>query len=216
MPLWVSPRDAPSTALMSARCDMAAALGANVVFLVPASKKSGTFEEMAAEVRQICKHAGELGLEVAVHNHAGTHVTTVTAQLAFLDEVDRPEVGLCLDVAHLALFEDDPPAAIARLAGRIRYLHVKDLAAGAREQLQGLDGDSLAGVVPLTPAYTDIGAGALDLRAMVDALCREGYRGWATIEIETLRRPRFLEQARDNAVQFNSLLVSLEEMEVKP
>jgi len=198
--------DVPSAALVSGRCEMAAALGAEVVFVVPASRKSGTLEEMAAAVREVCRRAGEVGLEVAVHNHAGTYVTTVPAQLAFLEAVNRPEVGLCLDIAHLALFEDDVPAAIAELAPHIFYLHVKDLAAGAREELQRLDGESLAGVAPLNPAYTDIGAGTLDLSAALEALAQQGYRRWATIEIETLRRATFLEQARENAERFASLL----------
>jgi len=202
--------DPPSTALVSARCEMAAVLGAKVVFLVPASRKSATFEELAAQVREICRRACDLGLEVAVHNHAGTHVTTTTAQLRFLEEIDRPEAGLCLDLAHLALFEDDLVGAIDRLAPFVRYLHVKDLEAGARRVLENLEGDSLAGVAPLTPAYTDIGAGELDLAAALGALARHGYRCWATLEIETLRRATFVEQARENAARFASLTKSLQ------
>ena len=201
--------DTPSAALVAGRCEMAAAVGAEVVFIVPASRKSASFDELAAQVREVCRRAGEFGLKVAVHNHAGTYVTTVPAQLAFIEAVDRPEVGLCLDIAHLALFEDDVPAAIAELAPHVCYLHVKDLAAGAREQLAGLNGDSLTGVAPLTPAYTDLGSGALDLRAALEALAEQGYRRWATIEIETLRRASFLEQAQDNAAEFASLIATL-------
>jgi sugar phosphate isomerase/epimerase len=207
--------DAPSAALASARCDMAAELGAKLVFLVPPSRRAGTLEEVTAAVREVCRRAGELGLEVAVHNHAGTHVTTVAAQLRFLEAVDRPEVGICLDVAHLELFEDDVPAAIDQLMPHVNYLHLKDLAAGARETLAQLDGDSLASVVPLTPAYTDIGAGALDLAAMLDVIARHRYAGWATVEIETLRRNSFLEQARENAEALKSLLVVRQEKGVK-
>lgn len=134
--------DPASAALASARCEMAAAIGAKLVFLVPPSRRSGTQRDMAAQVARVCRAAGGLGLVVAVHNHAGTHVTTVDMALRFLEAVDRPEAGLCLDVAHLALFEDDLPAAIGRLAPHTRYLHVKDLAAGAREVLAGLDGES--------------------------------------------------------------------------
>ena len=46
--------------------------GAEVVFIVPASRKSGSFDELAAQVREVCRRAGEFGLKVAVHNHAGT------------------------------------------------------------------------------------------------------------------------------------------------
>ena len=198
--------DAPSAALASGRCEMAAALGAELVFLVPPSRRSGTFEEMAAQVGQVCRAAGELGLDVAVHNHAGTHVTTAEMALRFLEAVDRPEAGLCLDVAHLALFEDDVPAAIDRLVPYTSYVHVKDLAAGARETLARLDGESLEGVAPLGPAYTDIGAGTLDMPALLEALANRGYSRWATVEIETLRRTTFSEQARENAEKLTALL----------
>jgi sugar phosphate isomerase/epimerase len=197
--------DSPSAALASARCQMAAALGAELVFLVPPSRRGGTLEELAAQVATVCQAAGRLGLGVAVHNHAGTHVTTVEMALRFLDAVDRPEAGLCLDVAHLSLFEDDVPSAVNRLLPYVSYVHIKDLAAGAREALARLDGESLEGVAPLTPAYTDIGAGALDLRAILDVLASGGYNRWATVEIETLRRPTFLEQARDNAENVTAL-----------
>ena len=192
--------DAPSTALVSARCEMAAALGAEIVFLVPASRKSGTFEELAAQVRAVCRRAGEVGVDVAVHNHAGTHASRPRAEHSSLPRGGRrPEVGICLDLPHLALYEDDVPTAIARLAPYVQYLHVKDLEAGPGEALERLDGESLEGVGALKPAYTDIGAGALDLKAALEVLARHGYRRWATIEIETLRRPSFLEQARENA-----------------
>jgi sugar phosphate isomerase/epimerase len=208
--------DAPSVALASARCEMAAELGADLVFLVPPSKCTGTLEEAAAQVRKVCSRAGEFGLKVALHNHAGTHVTTVAAQRRFLEAVDRDELGLCLDIAHLALFEDDVPSAIERLASHIIYLHVKDLEAGTREKLEGLNGDSLEGVAPLTPAYTDLGAGALDVSSALDVLAQHGYVGWATVEIETLRRNRFIDQARANAAAFNSLVALSPEKEVKP
>ncbi len=208
--------DEPSAALASARCEMAAALGAGLVFLVPPSRRSGTLQDMAAQVARVCSAAGQLGLEVAVHNHAGTHVTNVEMALRFLDAVDRPEAGLCLDVAHLALFEDDVPAAIDQLVPYVRYVHLKDLAAGARETLAALDGESLEGVSPLNPAYTDIGAGALDMPAILEALASRGYGGWATVEIETLRRPTFLEQARENADEVTALLAQRENRAPRP
>lgn len=201
--------DPPSAALASARCEMAAALGAQLIFLVPPSRRNGTLEEMAAQVATVCRSAGQHGVGVAVHNHAGTHVTTVEMALRFLEAVDRPEAGLCLDVAHLALYEDDVPGAIEQLAPYVSYVHLKDLAAGARETLAGLDGESLEGVAPLNPAYTDIGAGALDFPGIMEALARSGYSRWATVEIETRRRATFLDQARENAEEVAALLAGL-------
>ena len=198
------PADPPSVSLVRARCDMAAALGAGCVFLVPPSRRGASLEQTAALVREVAVHAGPLGLAVAVHNHAGTAVTTVDEVVRLLELVDRPEAGLCLDVAHLALFEDDVPGAIEALAPLVGYVHFKDLEGWAREALAGLDGDSLEGVAPLTPAYTDLGAGALDLRAAIAALAATG-EVWTAIEMETLRGGSVLEQSGRNAEAYRAL-----------
>ena len=56
------------------------------------------------------------------------------------------------------------------------------------EALENLDRRLAEGSGTAHPAYTDIGDGDLDLVAALGALARHGYRCWATIEIETLRR----------------------------
>ncbi len=198
------PSDRPSIALTNGRAEMAADLGAEVVFVVPPSRRGGSLERTADCVREVCLAAGRLGLAVAIHNHAGTAVTTVGEVLALLDLVNRPEAGLCLDVAHLALFEDDLPGAIRELSPAINYVHLKDLEGWARDGLQKLDGDTLEDVATLTSAYTDIGAGALDLEAAVAALpAREGL--WTTIEMETLRASTVAEQCAFNANAYRAL-----------
>jgi sugar phosphate isomerase/epimerase len=199
------PSDPPSVAMTKARAEMAADFGAEVVFVVPPSRRGGGLEQTAACVREVCVAAGQLGLDVAVHNHAGTAMTTVAQVRTLLELVDRPEAGLCLDVAHLALFEDELPSAITALSPLVCYIHFKDLEAWARVALGELEGDTLEEVAKLTPAYTDVGAGSLDLQATAGALPTSAQL-WTAIEMETLRAPTVAEQCAANAHAYRALL----------
>lgn len=199
------PSDPPSIAITNARAEMAADFGADVVFVVPPSRRGGSLAQTAEAVRAVCVEAERLGVAVAVHNHAGTAVTTVGEIRELLERVDRPEAGLCLDVAHLALFEDDLPGAIAELAPLVNYIHFKDLEGWARGALAELEADTLEEVAKLTSAYTDIGAGALDLEAAAAALpAAPGL--WTAIEMETLRADTVAEQCAANAEAYRALL----------
>ena len=77
-------------------------------------------------------------------------------------------------------------------------MHFKDLEGWARDGLAKLEGDTLEEVAKLTSAYTDIGAGALDLVAAARALPIRNDL-WTAIEMETLRAPTVLEQCAFNA-----------------
>src|ERR1700722_11295584 len=198
------PSDRPSVALTNARAQMAADLGAEVVFVVPPSRRDGGLAQTAECVREVCVSAGRFGLSVAVHNHAGTSVTTVAEVLELIELINRPEAGLCLNIAHLALFEDDLAAAIGELAPLVNYVHFKDLEGWARDGLAKLGGDTLEEVAKLTSAYTDIGAGALDLVAADRALpARDDL--WTAIEMETLRAPTVAEQCAFNADAYRAV-----------
>jgi sugar phosphate isomerase/epimerase len=198
------PTDAGSVALVRARMEVAAQFGADVVFVVPPSRRRCTLSRTADRLRELCAGASELGLSLAVHNHAGTAVTTVAESLALLELVDMPSAGLCLDVAHLALFEDHLGEAIAELMPVTAYIHLKDLEGWARTRLNDLEGDTLEEVARLTPAYTDLGAGSLDLPMVVAALKRDDEI-WTAIEMETLRAPSVVEQCELNAAAHRAL-----------
>jgi sugar phosphate isomerase/epimerase len=199
------PADPASVSLVRGRMELAAEFGADVVFVVPPSRRDFTLAQTAERMRELGRSASELGVTLAVHHHAGTAVTTVAESLALLERVDAPGVGLCLDVAHLALFEDHLSEAIARLLPATAYVHLKDLEGWARTRLGELQGDTLQEVAALGSAYTDLGAGALDLPALAGALRAVGPV-WTAIEMETLRAPTVLEQCTRNAAAYRELV----------
>lgn len=132
---------------------------------------------MLGLTQRVAATAREFGLRPVFHPHAGTFVE-------FLDEIVRlitdTELDLCLDTGHCAYAHIDPVAAIEEFAPRLSHVHFKDVEGDvlARIDAEGLDFWTAieAGV------FCPLGEGIVDIGAVLDALDRHGYRGYATIE----------------------------------
>lgn len=198
-------RDAEYPDTTFRRLDAAIALGAPMVFALMGNARGGTWAEQLGRFRALCDRAAAHGVRVVLHHHAGTPVTGAETIARFLDEVDRDNAGLLFDTAHWALYETDLAGAPHRLAGRIDYVHAKDLAAPGAELMAGRAGDTLEGVRDLVPSYADVGAGVLDLAGFARGLAASGFAGWTTIEMETLRHETFAAQAAHNAAAWRAL-----------
>ncbi len=124
---------------------------------------------LRSTVAAVAAVAREEGLRPVLHPHAGTHVE-------FEDEVEPllDVVELCLDTGHWLYAGQDPVAAYERWAERIPYLHLKDLYASR------VAGDFWSSV--RAGAFRPLGAGDLDLAALLNALERHGFSGWAVVE----------------------------------
>jgi inosose dehydratase len=123
----------------------------------------------AGRPHAVAEVARRHGLRPVVHPHAGTHVE-------FADEIE-PLLGiadLCLDTGHLAYAGLDPVAAYREWAGRVPYLHLKDLDPARVGE------DFWASV--RAGAFRPLGEGVVDLAALGGALAEHGYDGWAVVE----------------------------------
>lgn len=98
-----------------------------------------------------------LGLEV-VNRYETNLFNTGRGALAFLDEVDRPNVGVHLDTYHMNIEESDMVQPVLDCAERLVYVHV---------------GESHRGY---------LGSGTVDFDAFFTALVRIGYDGPVTFE----------------------------------
>lgn len=121
------------------------------------------------------------GLVATLHPHVGTLVESGA-------ETERvlagSRVGLCLDTGHLLIGGGDP-VEIARLhPDRIAHVHLKDvrldLAKGVQEGRQGYT-DAVADGM-----YVPLGAGDVDIAAIVGSLEDAGYAGWYVLEQDTV------------------------------
>jgi sugar phosphate isomerase/epimerase len=78
-------------------------------------------------VRQLGDYAANLGLEIALELEPFhlSLLNNVANMVKFLDEVDQPAVRANVDISHLVLAHQPPPA-IEQLQGRVAHVHISD------------------------------------------------------------------------------------------
>lgn len=123
--------------------------------------------------------AGEWGLAVAFHPHAGTWVEFEDEIARLMADVD-PAVGLCLDTGHAVYAGVDPVDLIERYAPRVAHVHLKDLDVAVLSRCLAEGGSFLSSVA--AGVFTPLGDGSVDLSSVSRALGTIGYAGWATFE----------------------------------
>lgn len=124
--------------------------------------------------------AGETGLGVVFHHHAGGFVET-PAEIDRLMELTSPDrIGLCLDTGHVTFGGGDPLAVAVGHGARVRHVHFKDcdpaVAAAARAEGWPYLEAVRRGV------FCELGAGEVDFAALLDHLRARDYRGWIVVE----------------------------------
>jgi inosose dehydratase len=142
---------------------------------------SGGWRTLLANLDRVAARARERGVSPALHPHAGTMVESREDVGRVLDGSDVP---LCLDTGHLLIGGTDPAELVAAAAGRVAHTHLKDVDAT-------LAGKVRAGEITYTDAvrdgiYRPLGAGDIDIAGIITVLESRGYRGWYTIEQDTI------------------------------
>jgi len=119
----------------------------------------------------------EHGMTPALHPHVGTAIEDRAAVLRLLDSSD---IALCLDTGHLLIGGMQPLELLDRAADRVAHVHLKDVNAAVAATVSA-GASSYLGAVR-EGLYTPLGAGDLDIAAIVAALENAGYRGWYVLE----------------------------------
>ncbi|MEV5836109.1 TIM barrel protein [Nocardia sp. NPDC052112] len=186
----------PEQAIENARENAAlfAATGAEVIVLAAATGLAGydtrpalsggewrTLVETAAAIRDV---AVEFGLRTALHPHVGTYVEREAEVDRFLADSD---LDLCLDTGHLLIGGTDPVRLAQRCPDRIGHIHLKDVRTPLADQVR-------SGAMEYSDAvrrgiYVPLGAGDIDIEALVRSVYAAGYQGWYVIEQDTALRP---------------------------
>jgi inosose dehydratase len=122
----------------------------------------------------------ELGLAAVFHHHAGTYVETSKEVARLCDTTDPDLLGLCLDTGHYFFGGGDPVEAVRLYGTRIRHLHLKDvqlpiLESARRDGLGFLDAVRRG-------VFCELGAGAVDLKTVIQDMAACGYSQWAIVE----------------------------------
>lgn len=108
--------------------------------------------------------AGELGLNLAIHNHGPHHHYDTIDSVARVMEGQAALFGACVDTGHFLRAGQDPAEAVERFGPRVHAVHLKDFAADGAE------------VMP--------GRGRLDLPRVLAALRRNGFATAYVLEYE--------------------------------
>jgi len=120
------------------------------------------------------------GLRTVFHPHCGGFVETPEEIDELMRRTDPSLLGMVHDSGHIKYGGGDPLCVLEQHAGRVWHVHLKDcdlaVARHARDQRLGY----LAAV--RTQLFCALGAGAVDFPALVSALRRQQFEGWAVVE----------------------------------
>lgn len=167
--------------------DGCVASGAGVVVLAASTGVEGydtrpvlddaQWKSMLTNLDRISDHAADRGVVATIHPHIGTMVENADDVQRVLD---GSHVGLCVDTGHLAAAGADPVALTLANLARVGHVHLKDVDGAKAAQV-------VAGAVTFSDAVRDgmwtvLGAGSVDVAAMIDALESHGYAGWYVLE----------------------------------
>jgi inosose dehydratase len=147
-------------------CALAGKVGAkHLVVGAGARRSTGTtdkdYDLLGQGLNAVADVAEKYGLIAVYH----PHLTTMVETAAEVDKImARTRISFCPDTAHLAAAGGDPAAIMRKHADRLQYVHLKDWTPAA-------------GFLPL-------GAGQLDIPAMLKVLRDARFDGWATVELD--------------------------------
>jgi sugar phosphate isomerase/epimerase len=182
----------------------AAGLGAGQVMVVPGQLKPAFTPTEARKLvveglRGCLDEAARLGLGLSLENLG--YQAALCGRADHLEEICAavgPPLGVTFDAGNFLFADEDPVAALRRLAPRVVHVHLKDWRPvaprpGAARPVRDLEGAPL-------------GAGIVDLPAVVGELRRLGYGGLLSVEYEGPGDPR--EAVREGVAYLSGLLAA--------
>ncbi len=135
------------------------------------------YRRMGRLLTELGRRSADLGIELGYHNHMGALGQAPDDVARVLDAADPRFVHLELDTAHYQQAGGDPAAAIRRHAGRLLFLHLKDL----ESPIPGGDAASYR--------FVELGRGKVDVKAVFAALDAIGFDGWVVVELDAVPDP---------------------------
>jgi inosose dehydratase len=190
---------------VSAVADRLHALGSDVLILsdlptpgrlavagrVSANGSDGLNETQWRAMADGLKRIGELlverGMRGVFHPHVGTFVETRSEIDQLCSATDPSTLGLCPDTGHLAYAGVSSVELFRDYAGRIGYVHLKDVDGDLLARVRA-DGVDFVRAVELG-LFTELGKGIVAIRDIMDSLVESGYHGWLIVEQDAPRDP---------------------------
>ena len=140
------------------------------------------YRRMGWALSELGRRTADIGITLALHPHMGALSQSPTEVRRVMDASDSRLVRMELDVAHYAQAGGDPAEGVRSYAGRLLFLHIKDVES------------PVPGRAPDSYRFVELGRGRVDLPAVFDALKAIGFDGWAIVELDevpdTARSPK--------------------------
>lgn len=146
-----------------------------------------TWDGMLSHIKAIAELAWRRhGVRSVIHPHAGGYIEFADEIQQVITDIPFETAGLCLDTGHLYYSGVDPATWLRDNAGRLDYIHFKDIDLGIYREVMGqrirfFDACAKGVMCP-------IGKGIIDYPAIRRLLQDIDYHGHITIEQE--RDPR--------------------------
>ncbi|MGI5818224.1 MAG: sugar phosphate isomerase/epimerase family protein [Armatimonadota bacterium] len=148
--------------------EFARTVGADVLMLDGGSTDlpitSESIRRVADAAGRVARMTCDAGMVCTWHQHWNTLFQYPDEFHALMDATDPDELKCTLDTAHLTLGGFDVPATFRRYAHRLRYVHLKDLAADRR--------------------FADLGAGTVNLAEAAQILIESEFSGWVVNDLD--------------------------------
>src|SRR5216117_378793 len=200
---WLKPLSAPDEATRKLGLDGllqslhdAQAYGAGSVLLVPGIAREGVsyeqcWERSIVEIKKAIPVAKELGVKISIENVGNNFITTPQQATAYLDAINSQWVGWHFDIGNVGRNYGPAERWIQVLGTRIVRIHVKDFS--AKPAKPGEKGER--------PKLLD---GGTNWPAVMNALDRAGYHGWAISE-QPSNQAADVKSARDLAQRMDRI-----------
>ncbi|GHF26629.1 sugar phosphate isomerase/epimerase family protein [Pseudolysinimonas yzui] len=133
-----------------------------------------TWRLAAMRIRELGRHAEELGIQLSLEMYEDTLIGTVDGALRLVDDVDLPNVGINPDLANLYRLHRDVEDFLessARCAPRANYWHVKSYFR---------DVDRTRDLITTVPAPMEYGS--MNYRAAIASAISGGFSGPFCVE----------------------------------
>lgn len=132
--------------------------------------------------RMVTEYAAEKGIATMIENH-GYFCQESARVERIVNEVGNPNFGLLVDMGNFMCADDEPAAAVGRVAAYAKHVHAKDFHVKSGSGPNPGDGffrtrggDYLRGAV--------VGHGNVPVYQCLQTLKRSGYDGYVSIEFE--------------------------------
>lgn len=159
---------------------LAAATGADGYDERPVLDENG-WETLLSNLDRLAGIVAARGLTAVLHPHVGTMVENRA-------EVDQVLAGstipLCLDTGHLLIGGADPLELTRQVPHRIAHTHLKDVDAALAARVRS--GELTYTEAVAAGMYVPLGAGDVDIAAIITTLQDNGFDGWYVMEQDTI------------------------------